>query len=391
MQAPAKIIFNPDKKYFLESRMWQGVPSVEKTGKRIWAAFFSGGKYEACIHNYGILAYSDDGENFVDPYLIVAADESIRMRVMDVQLWCEPSGRLWCYWAQDVYNEGIKESDFDTVFDSLYDSFYENVRAFGIYTDNPEAENPMWSEPIYIGDGFIRNRPTPLYGGKIFVPGYMVKLDTYVGYMLTDDISKGAKSVIGPRRLGNKGFDEPMAVVQNDGSVRLLTRTDKGYIAEAYSHDNGESFTDMVPTDIENPCTRFFIRRLSNGMQLLINTPSSKLGNRRSLVAYLSEDDGMTWFHSLVIDSRAGTTYPDAVEDEDGFIYMIHDVQRDNRQLVDKSDPTRSDAEKAICLSRFTVADILAGKVVTEGSYLAKTISRVDYDSRALGHIEGRY
>lgn len=392
MHTSAKIIFNPDKKYRLESRMWQGVPAIEKTGNRIWAAYFSGGKYEPCIHNYGILAYSDDnGESFIDPYIAVAADESIRMRVMDLQLWREPSGRLWCYWAQDIYPAETAESDYDTDGSALFSGFFNDISAFGIYTDNPEADSPLWSEPIYIGKGFIRNRPTALPDGRFFIPGYQVKDEKYVCYMLSSDISRGAKNITGPARLGSMGFDEPMAVVQNDGSVRLLTRTDIGYLSEAYSFDGGESFSEMKSTDIENPCARFFIGKLSNGMHLLINTPSSRLGNRRSLVAYLSEDDGKTWTHSMVIDGRPGTSYPDAVEGGDGFIYMIHDVQRDNRQLVSKEDNSRSDAAKEICLSRFTVADIMNGSPVTEGTYLAKIISKVDFDRYTLGTVAGKY
>ncbi len=392
MQVPAKILFAPNKKYSIGSRMWHGVPAIEKTGDRLWAAWFSGGKYEPCIHNYAIVAYSDDcGETWIEPYFIVAADETKGMRVMDAQLWVEPGGRLWCYWAQDVYPKGCTASDFDTNGDLLFDAFFGDVQAFGIYTDNPEADSPVWSEPIHIGSGFIRNRPTVLPDGKVFIPGYGVKNKTYYRYLLTERFGSNAKVMEGPLQLGKKNFDEPMAVVQNDGSVRFLVRTTTGYIAESYSYDNCKTWSETVKSNIENPCTRFFVRRLSNGMQLLINTPSSKLGFRRSLVAYLSEDDGKTWTHELVIDARAGTTYPDAVESEDGFIYMIHDVQRDNRQTVDKCDPSKSNAEKEICLSRFTVEDIINGEVVTEGSFLVKVISKINYSSRALGEIEGKY
>lgn len=100
----------------------------------------------------------------------------------------------------------------------------------------------------------------------------------------------------------------------------------------------------------------------------------------------------------MVIDERAGTSYPDAVEGEDGFIYMIHDVQRDNRQGVDKNDPRRSgthiphsSAAKEICLSKFTVADIINGSPTTESTYLARVISKVDFELRPLGKVDGRY
>ena len=392
MQKPAKVIFDPDKCYRMESRMWHGVPGIEKTGKRIWATWFTGGKYEPCIHNYATVAYSDDGgESWREPYFVVVGDEQAGMRVMDTQLWKEPGGRLWCYWAQDAYPKGCTVSDYDTNGDDLFDVFFGDVRAFGMYTDNPEAETPVWSEPQYIGDGFIRNRPTVLPDGKVFIPGYGVKNKDSYRYLLAERFGGEAKVVEGPLQIGKKNFDEPMAVVQNDGSLRFLARTVTGHLAESYSCDNGRTWTKTKESDIENPCTRFFIRRLSGGMQLLINTPSARPGNRRSLVAYLSEDDGKTWPYAMVIDARVGTTYPDAVESEDGFIYMIHDVQRDNRQCKDPENPVRSNAAKEVCLSRFTVADIKNGKPITEGTFLAKVISKLYFDSRILGPIAGKY
>ena len=51
MRIPANIIFDAGDEYKVENRMWQGVPSVAKTKKRIWAAWFSGGKYEPCLEN----------------------------------------------------------------------------------------------------------------------------------------------------------------------------------------------------------------------------------------------------------------------------------------------------------------------------------------------------
>ena len=391
MQKAAKLIFNPDENYWLSSRMWQGVPGIERTGKRLWTTWFSGGKYEPCIHNYGILAYSDDdGESWVEPYLIIAADVKNGMRVMDAQLWTEPSGRLWCYWAQDVYPEDAVVSDYDTDGNKLFDVFFGDVQAWGIYTDNPEDDNPTWSEPIHIGSGFIRNKPTVLSTGDIFIPGYAVKNKIYYQYMMAKTFGEDTNVCEGPLQIGDKGFDECMAVEQNDGSVRFLVRTNTGHLAEAFSYDGCKTWTKTSESDIPNPCTRFFIRRLKNGMLLLINTPSSKVGNRKSLVAFLSRDDGKTWEYSLVLDERHGTTYPDAVESDDGYIYMIYDCQRDNRQKVCKENPMKSEAVKEICLAKFTVDDVINGAISTSGSFLAKVISKCTYDSRALGTIEGK-
>ena len=95
------------------TRKWQGVPTIEKTGHRLWAAWFSGGKYEPCIHNYAILAYSDDeGQSWVDPYALIEGDPSQHMRVFDPQLWRAPDGRLWLFWCRDYYLPDAKPSNY---------------------------------------------------------------------------------------------------------------------------------------------------------------------------------------------------------------------------------------------------------------------------------------
>ena len=114
MNVPAKILFNVPEKYFPENRKWCGVPSVEKTGKRLWSAWFSGGKYEPSIDNYAVIAYSDDGgERWIDPYMIIENNTEEGYRIFDPQLWLDPNGKLWLFWVQDTYAEGTKPSDFE--------------------------------------------------------------------------------------------------------------------------------------------------------------------------------------------------------------------------------------------------------------------------------------
>ena len=68
-----------------------------------------------------------------------------------------------------------------------------------------------------------------------------------------------------------------------------------GYLAESYSYEHMQTWTETKLMDITNPCTCVYLGRLENGMLLLINTPNSRLGDRTGLVASLSLDDGKTW------------------------------------------------------------------------------------------------
>lgn len=385
MKTPAQIILNPDQAYSAENRMWQGVPSVEKTGMRIWAAWFSGGKYEPSIYNYGIVSYCDDGEHWIEPYMILKYNTDERFRVCDPEFWLDSTGRLWLYWVQIDYSPNTQESDFDSNGEELWNSFFDRLDAWGMYTDNPEDETPIWSEPRFLSQGFIRNKPIITKNSTMLIPGYDIHSPGYYQYLVSHDGGMTMEIQNGPAKIGKQDFDEPMIVERLDGSLWYLARTITGRIAEAFSYDGGKTWTETRQSQIPNPCTRFYIGRLPNGMLLLVNTLSETIGDRKSLVASLSTDDGETWSHHLLLDDRRSTTYPDVAWDDTGNIYIIYDCQRDNRQEPLPEDPTKSSAAKEICLAKVTVEDIQNGKLVTPGSYLGKVISKVNYDSRALG------
>ncbi len=55
-------------------------------------------------------------------------------------------------------------------------------------------------------------------------------------------------------------------------------------------------------------------------------------------------------------------TYPDLTEDDAGNIYVTYDFNRYD--------------EREILMAKITEADILAGEIVTEGSYLKRLVNR---------------
>ena len=81
------------------------------------------------------------------------------------------------------------------------------------------------------------------------------------------------------------------------------------------------------------PGSRFHLRRLIDGRVMLINhmnyqdVKTSRRG-RTNLSLALSNDDGKTWSEPLVIDDRDEATYPDAIQDQDGSLYVVNDYAR---------------------------------------------------------------
>ena len=135
---------------------------------------------------------------------------------------------------------------------------------------------------------------------------------------------KGACNV--PKEV--RSFDEHMIVERKDKSLWMLVRTSYG-IGESVSKDRGETWSTLVPSSIEHPSARFFIRRLQSDNLLLVkHGPIHKRTGRSHLTVYVSKDDGLTWLGGLLLDERSGVSYPDGQQTLDGTIHIIYDYSR---------------------------------------------------------------
>jgi len=76
------------------------------------------------------------------------------------------------------------------------------------------------------------------------------------------------------------------------------------------SSDRGRAWT---PVDknlaILHPTSRFFVRRLKSGALLLVKHGEidERIG-RAKLMAFVSDDDGLTWIGGLMLDEREHVT-----------------------------------------------------------------------------------
>ncbi len=347
LEAP-NVLFNPTEEEYQDGkRQWQGIPGIAKDDKsgRLWATWYSGGSTED-EYNWSVLYTSnDDGLTWSGPKVVV--DPEYPVRSFDPNLWVDPSGRMWFIWNQSYYH------------------FDGRCGVWAMYTDNPGDENPSWSRPMRIANGIAMNDPIVLTNGDWILPTAIWGWSTFTE--MGDEINSNAYiskdqgatwsylgSVFG--YTGSRNCDENMIIEQADGTLRMLIRTGYG-IEESYSYDGGKTWSDSVLAGISNVASRFYITRLASGSQLMIyNDPPSGANERTHMTAALSFDDGKTWPYKLVIDERSNTTYPDAYQDAEGNIYIIYDHGRT--------------ATGEILMAKITEKDIVAGKLVTEGSML---------------------
>lgn len=339
MEEPARIEWLPGAAYAVETRQWQGCPSITQTGKRLWGAWFSGGTREPDAGNYGIISYQDVGADWVDPALVITHPDQ-RVRVMDPQLWTDPNGSLWIFWVQNTGQKG---------FDGIWGTWAVRI-------DNPEADRPEWTSPKRLSDGLTRNKPIVLSSGEWLLPSYDWINHQSAVYASDDE---GESWIIrgGPLNKPVSNFYEHMCVQLKDDRIWMLQRN----IQQSISTDNGANWTPLERIDeITSANSRVFIGRLQSGNLLLVynNDPE-----RKNLTAFLSEDDGKTWPHALLLDERDEVSYPDMVQNEEGLIQVCYDRSRTG--------------EKEILMAKFTEQDIVNGSFESSQAVKKEVISKV--------------
>ena len=160
---------------------------------------------------------------------------------------------------------------------------------------------------------------------------------------------------------------ESMVVQLRDGRLWMPIRSGGGVLWESHSGDGGHTWGEANATNIANPHSRFFVRRLSSQNLLLVN--HYKFTGRSHLTAQLSTDDGETWNSGLLLDERGGdsdvqgVSYPDGVEDNCGLIWIVYDRDRQGAG--------------EILLANFREEDVVAGNNVSGAMRLKRVINRL--------------
>lgn len=349
---PPVLNTNPGPEYQDNARTAGMIIGMDRTPKgRIWACWCGNGDNP---NGWFSLATSDDdGATWSKPRLVIDATDPTnapQRRALVGNLWTDPLGRMWLFFDQSLGGYDGRAGDWYT------------------RCDNPDAAEPVWSPPVRFADGCTLNKPTVLKNGEWLLPVALWPRDH-----ISPALLKEAHHDLDPIRMANvfvstdqgqtwtrrsgvafpeTNFDEHMIVELRDGRLWMLARTKYG-IAEAFSTDNGHTWSAPQPSALKNVSARFFIRRLASDRLLLVkNGPvTERLRSRSHMTAFLSDDDGKTWGSSLLLDERNSVSYPDGFQAPDGLIHILYDHGR------------HSDAE--ILMAKFREEDVLAGKFAT--------------------------
>ena len=333
LQSP-RLIKNPDivENYKPESRKFSGIPSLAVSPEgRMWVVWYAGITPGEDFNNYIVVATSEDNGKTWSEVLVIDPDGSGPVRAFDPEVWIDPTGKLWVFWAQTIGHDGTVAG------------------VWSLTIKNPNVVDSDWSESRRLTDGVMMCKPIVLSSGEWVLPASTWRLtDKSAKAIVSTDEGQtwqelGAVNV--PEKFRN--CDEHMILEKKNGDIWMFVRTNYG-IGESISSDRGYTWSPLVPSGIQHPAARFFIRRLHSGNLLLVkHGPIDMKTGRSHLMAFVSKDDGLSWSNGLLLDERPGVSYPDGQQTSDGRIYITYDYNRSK--------------EQNILVTSFTEDDILSG------------------------------
>ncbi|MES2738206.1 MAG: sialate O-acetylesterase [Verrucomicrobiota bacterium] len=353
----ATVILAPGPDYSETARVWQGIPGIERAPKgRLWSTWYSGDEGEGAIGNYALVATSgDEGKHWSKPIVIEGPKGT---KIGDPIPWVDPKGRLWVF-----YNQLTEKTSTSPTLRGTC----------AIRCDDPDKAAPTWSKPFLVAkDGILFGKPIVRASGGWLAPFFLMgnqagRPETCTLLSSNEGESwewHGGTSI--PETLRN--FSEATLAQRKDGSIWMVIRTSQG-LYESTSKDEGKTWSEAIAMpQFEGPSTRACMMKLASGAFLLIYHDAQKLKTgaypRTRLMAWLSEDEGRTWPHKLMVDQRSSVSYPDAIQAPDGRIYITYDHGRYNA------------GEKEVLVAIVHEEDVRAGKFVSQGSAQRLVVNR---------------
>ncbi len=373
----------PYHKHRINLRIFQGCPQVEiSDGGRLWATWFGSNVQaeRAPYHKdqFSVISTSADGGRTWKEVFVFDPSELLGGGASDPMLWKDPKGNIRFI--------GLRNVDF-----KVKDEFASSAWEFTML--DPENEHTAWSAPRLLG-----NKNISVMKPLIFPDGTIMRsMDDFKLVGSPDKVRirflkegvDGKPLFVSEFPVDNDAvFSEQMPIIRKDGSLFTFYRARQGQkFAESFDGGKTWNLGGYYPMQFSIN-TKCILKTLPSGRVLLVandvqmkdengktihyytdeNGKQRELENHKTartrMTAYLSDDDGKTFTHKMLLCDEGQISYPSATLSKDGSIFIVYDQ---GRNVI---------GQHTIFLSKITEEDILAGKLVKGESFLNNIVSR---------------
>jgi len=199
-----------------------------------------------------------------------------------------------------------------------------------------------WSAPRRLPAGIlgpIKNKPVQLAEGTIispssteeFRPGPQQKtVEIWRAHVELSSDGGVSWTKVGPLAdPGQANVIQPTVLVHDDRRIQILLRSMVGRVQEAWSSNQGQTWSAIAPTELPNPDSGIDAVKLRDGRFLLVYNHSTEgTGDRRVLNVAVSKD-GRQWYAALVLENQPGEySYPAVVQAASGLVHVTYTYNR---------------------------------------------------------------
>lgn len=303
-----------------------------------------------------------------------------------------------------LISSGTQGADWKTLFrvDSardciLWRGFAGELRMFYSVGEDlfmsicPDPDNApqMWSDAALIAKGYCSSAPVVMRNGAVALPVYLYESD---GPAVLFSMDRGNSWMARPTGLKieekiHSQRQEPILVPYRKGKLALLNRgTGYQWRWKSESKNFGQSWSQPEKY-LYSPDTPMSLTVLPSGKWLAVK--NGRLDQMLyyipdRLIAYMSDDEGETWYGDLLVDDRKDAVSPCVCAPGDGYIYIMY-------AYAPVASGTRE--VRLVKTSEIEINNAAATRNVTAGNSLAVaycTKAKADFDNEVKPYVSGK-
>ncbi|RYF62786.1 MAG: sialidase, partial [Cytophagaceae bacterium] len=194
-----------------------------------------------------------------------------------------------------------------------------------------------WSAAKALPEGYIgpvKNKPVLLANGNLICPTSTEGDGWKIHFELTPDFGKTWRKV-GPINDGKSlNAIQPSVLTYGNGKLQILARSRDRAVEEAWSADNGETWSPLTKMALPNNNSGTDAVTLKDGRQALVYNhvlpPGTLAKGPRTPLNLAMSNDGKTWSAAMIIEDSpiSQYSYPSIIQTKDGLIHVIYTWRR---------------------------------------------------------------
>ena len=186
-----------------------------------------------------------------------------------------------------------------------------------------------WSLPRRLPEdiaGPIKNKPVQLPNGDLLCPTSTEDHGWRAHFERTPDLGRTWSRTEAINDGKTIGAIQPSVLFHPNGRLQAVGRSQQGKVWQAWSQDNGRTWSEMTLTSLPNPNAGTDAVTLRDGRHLLVYNHTTK---GRSPLNVAVSSDGNHWQAALVLESESGEySYPAVIQTADGKVHITHTWKR---------------------------------------------------------------